>query len=419
VSNTSHVKGITGDTGRKAQTTTLPEQTSATMINMVPTTMAVQLKKQYFHPGISELPRRLFRLMPYLLLCGTLLLFVPTRQRDHSAASSDENFERLLPQVRSTAFFGPDVAWLVGSKSGDLWRTQDGGGHWDKTPGQAVGGKFYSVNFINELNGWAVGTVGSVWQSDDGGRTWLQISKLEVPNSKDWSFLSSEQIRFIDSLTGWIVETFGIWRTEDGGINWQRVLAIGDRGITGQPSGAAFLSSSVAVVSSDDGKVYRTEDSGKTWQVQTVFQDGDIRDISFADEHTGWLTGYGPPDQVAVFYRSTDGGRSWRRSPVRDGKMSAYSMQFLDNREGWAVGAGRRVHDGDSSPPKGLVMRTTDGGDNWKEVQVPSAEQSFEQIHFADSLHGWLLAREDVYRTEDGGKTWRLALKITRIKDTP
>src|SRR5438034_1137489 len=81
-------------------------------------------------------------------------------------------------------------------------------------------------------------------------------------------------------------------------------------GITGQPAKAAFLSSKLAVVSSADGQVYRSQDGGTTWQVHSVIKNGDFRDVSFPNETIGWLSGYGPPSYNDSLYRSEDGGMS-------------------------------------------------------------------------------------------------------------
>lgn len=325
-------------------------------------------------------------------------------------------FDFLQPQIISTAFCEADRAWVVASKSGNLWLTANAGETWKEISGRAVGGKFYTISFINERQGWTVGEGGTIWRSLDGGLTWSKISILEVSNPNHWSFISSRQMEFVDASHGWILEPFGIWRSEDGGTNWKRVLAIGEPGITGQPVSGAFVTSKIALVSSTDGKVFRTEDGGDTWKVQTVFENGSLRDIYFLNERSGWVTGYGPPEYESALYASQDGGETWRGSPIKDRKVSIYSIRFFSKKDGWAVGA---IPQGYNRLPKGLVMHTTDGGQNWFRVIVPEGERSFEKVHFSDTLHGWLLARENIYRTKDGGKTWQVVLNISKDQDTP
>lgn len=370
-------------------------------------------------PDIPSSGTMLMKLITYLLaaIFSTFLLsmFLMEHWRPISQDHTDDVFEKLRPTVKSAAFVGVDFGWMIGCKSGDLWYTKNGGRNWERTPATAVGGKFHTASFINERKGWAVGEGGTIWRSDDGGVSWGRISKLEKDGTGDW-FMYADEIRFIDELNGWLAETFGIWRTTDGGANWKRVLAIGDPGVTGQPANVAFLNSSQALVGSSDGKVYRTDDAGTHWQIQELIDKGDFRGISFVTQERGWLNGYGPSEWGFALYSTEDGGKNWRAFPVKNRGISIHAIQFTSKSEGWAVGVlPRRESD---LAPKGLVMHTRDGGESWEEVLLSGAEESFEQIHFADNLHGWLLARENVYRTEDGGKTWRVVLKISRVKDT-
>jgi len=57
-------------------------------------------------------------------------------------------------------------------------------------------------------------------------------------------------------------------------------------------------------------------------------------------------------------------------------------------------------------------MHTTDGGASWKEVHIKYNEYFYQIVHFSDSKNGWVLSRRNVYRTVDGGKTWRNVLQL-------
>ncbi|MDB4896401.1 MAG: hypothetical protein JWN15_2663, partial [Firmicutes bacterium] len=80
------------------------------------------------------------------------------------------------------------------------------------------------------------------------------------------------------------------------------------------------------------------------------------------------------------------------------------SARFLDGNTGWvtvATGAATKF------------LRTADGGKSWETLAAPQATPGF--LAFADTQHGWWLARTDasmgsetveLYRTNDGGKNW-------------
>ncbi len=67
---------------------------------------------------------------------------------------------------------------------------------------------------------------------------------------------------------------------------------------------------------------------------------------------------------------------------------------FVDSTYGWAVGPG--------------VWRTTDGGATWRRIGLLSGA-SLERVVFANRLRGWVRAEAGrIYRTDDGGETWTL-----------
>jgi hypothetical protein len=45
-------------------------------------------------------------------------------------------------------------------------------------------------------------------------------------------------------------------------------------------------------------------------------------------------------------------------------------------------------------------------------VEIGYAEVLFERIYFPDEQHGWLIARDRVYRSDDSGNTWRVVLEL-------
>src|SRR5205814_4452652 len=92
------------------------------------------------------------------------------------------------------------------------------------------------------------------------------------------------------------------------------------------------------------GAVLRTLDGGSSWQNITPASTG-FRDAFFLDATTGWVAG-------SSLYTTTDGGTSWTRQ-FGDDSTEFTSVSFADSQNGWAVGFAN------------LVLRTTDGGQNW------------------------------------------------------
>ncbi len=76
------------------------------------------------------------------------------------------------------------------------------------------------------------------------------------------------------------------------------------------------------------------------------------------------------------------------------------TVYFLDSKRGWVGGDG------------GVVLRTTDGGRTWARQNVPT-RQAVNDVYFRNEEDGYLLAATEIYLTEDGGETWRMAARFT------
>lgn len=316
-----------------------------------------------------------------------------------------------LPQIKSTAFKGPDEAWLVTAR-GDLLLTKDGGKNWQTISGNTIGG-FQAATMLDSRRGLAVSNRGEIWSTSDGGHSWTVKSTLK---SADWHFNESEQMHFVDELHGWIVETLTVWRTDDGGASWKEAFSPLEQKAEGQPVRAFFGDSDHIWVCATSGEVYSSSDGGKTWLVQTISgKNSDFRDIFFINEKTGWLVGYASGQFNNLLYRTDDGGKTWSHIQTNIDRTYLTSLYFLDEKEGWAS-AEAWSNGNESDTGKAVLMRTTDGGKSWESTFMTSDQPFFDRIRFLDQREGWLFARDFVYRTDDSGKSWHAVLKLSPVK---
>jgi photosystem II stability/assembly factor-like uncharacterized protein len=124
-------------------------------------------------------------------------------------------------------------------------------------------------------------------------------------------------------------------------------------------------------------------------------------------------------ERQAVVVRTTDGGQNWTEIPIRLPGVEIQALNaihFISADLGWAVGA--------DSGNDGVVVKTTDGGSTWAltriaEKEVPTA------VCFVDPDHGWLggatppPGEEEglggpsaILATADGGRTWQAQYNI-------
>jgi photosystem II stability/assembly factor-like uncharacterized protein len=316
--------------------------------------------------------------------------------------------KQLMPQVQNAAFNGIAFAWIV-TPSGELLRTENEGATWEKITGGAVSG-FERVSFIDGRQGWAINKIGQVWRTFDSGRTWDKIAALSYGATPIVGSIG--ELQFVDELHGWVTGPFSIWRTEDGGLTWQSYSpSAGLDSSEGLVHGCYFISAQKGWLGGMD-RIYATEDGGRTWQQKLVPSKGMLfRNVFLIDEYRGWVNSYHSKE----VYQTNDGGKTWYQlSFSLPGEYwSIRSIHFINKDKGWAVGHGSDVSIEEHSG--GIVLYTVDGGQNWQLVLMKVAELFYSRVYFIDAQHGWLIGRDNVYRTNDGGQTWRIVLSFPPI----
>jgi photosystem II stability/assembly factor-like uncharacterized protein len=145
-----------------------------------------------------------------------------------------------------------------------IWRTTDGGANWQSIVLPFISLSYYEIKFA-KVRGrvWAIGD--DVYTSNDEGLTWSQAraghtTGLAVhPTQPDTAFIG----QYGD----------GIYRTFDGGVNWQRLGT--NHGLPIKSGGKLKLSISESNpnivyamyvnLHNTDESVYKTTDGGNTW----------------------------------------------------------------------------------------------------------------------------------------------------------
>ncbi len=158
------------------------------------------------------------------------------------------------------------------------------------------------------------------------------------------------------------------------------------------------------------GVILATTDGGATWQPQ-LSADGSFVGIEFSDPSNGILLQAqydGRALRDNTYFLTTDGGESWTTAPD--------ATEFDDPCRG-ATGNGWTIQQ------DGVVRRTDDGGGTWQESFTPPDELrrlNGTSIHCHGDDVVWIILKggvamhnmtHAVYRTLDGGKTWRPVLQ--------
>jgi photosystem II stability/assembly factor-like uncharacterized protein len=317
----------------------------------------------------------------------------------------------LISMTSVTACLVPNPASKAGPESPSVSKVAD-------TPNKD--GRFV-LQFIDEGEAW-LASGKKVWRTTQGGRSWEAVYSGE----NSWDITATiESIQFTNAERGWIlVSPEGIYQTVDGGRSWLKQpdpfpdgtvysISFFQNGMQGWSGGVLDRPSSKRNGSGNDSyaAIASTVDGGKTWFRQVIPKTRSILEFYFLDEAHGWALGW-----PGLFYLN---GNRWDEVTFRRGDCASellfkaidpnnvvhepVSIHFVSTQLGWL------------SFKNGYLARTTNGGKTWCDLVNPRdvwpdpiGLTYFCKLHFTDSHHGWGLdARGSLHKTDDGGATWR------------
>ena len=173
--------------------------------------------------------------------------------------------------------------------------------------------------------------------------------------------------------------------------------------------GLSVVTDNILWVSGSNGTVGTSINGGKDWRWLQVkgFEGKDFRDIEAFDGTTAVIIAVDTP---AYILRTTDGGNNWK--VVYENKKPG---MFLDTMEFWNTDAGIVI--GDPVNGKLFIARTFDGGRTWTELPEkfkPSADKG-EACFAASGTNIRALDRDEaVFVT--GGTTSNIFIRADKIK---
>lgn len=124
------------------------------------------------------------------------------------------------------------------------------------------------VAFVDDKNGFLVGTDRLILETNDGGVSWKERN-LDMPSEGNFRLIS---VDFKDQ-EGWIAGQPGlILHTSDGGENWIR-LDLGNN-LPGDPYLVTTIGKDSAELATTAGAIYKTIDGGTNWEAIVVDTSG-------------------------------------------------------------------------------------------------------------------------------------------------
>jgi photosystem II stability/assembly factor-like uncharacterized protein len=275
--------------------------------------------------------------------------------------------------LHSGLFIDASHGWIVSHDSGLVLRTMDGGATWQRAA-ELGEGFFEMLAFTSALHGFVVGDRGRVLSTTDGGTTWRQAA----PFPEEIAFYSVLMFSPAHGFAGGVETLQGrgqLWETRDGGTSWtDRSADIEGLGFTD----ALITLDHGHAIAGGMGAVYRTTDSGRSWQTIKLDTRSPVRGLAAIDSDHLWAVG-----GKGLIMHSSDGGESWSTLEPFTSTLLR-SVAFIDRNRGFAVGD--RNSDGIS------LWTTHDGGTSWHGSREVEGE-----------LHRLLLGAGRLWAIGEGG----------------
>jgi photosystem II stability/assembly factor-like uncharacterized protein len=178
-----------------------------------------------------------------------------------------------------------NTGYTVTIGPGRIFKTTNGGNTWFELPQNLEPAAYwYGVDFIDANTGWVVGQYSvqplsiPVLKTTNGGLNWGRTFSNFQTNSR----LTS--VSFGDALHGVIVGEGPRCVTTNGGVNWIY-------------RGSGGLLRSVEMINQNIGyavgfqRIWRTTDGGFNWEQQALPVNEYFYDVTFVDTNTGWVAG--------------------------------------------------------------------------------------------------------------------------------
>ena len=334
----------------------------------------------------------------------------------------------------------------VGAASGGVLKSEDGGQTWislfDQQPSLSIGALaidptdsdilYVGTGEANAGGGSVTYGGFGVFRTTDGGTTWEDIGLRETryigrilvdPGNPDRVFVAALGTLFSTNSDR------GVYRTTDSGMTWEQVLFVSDStgaaDIIQDPVNTDILYASMwERIRRPDRRsyggatcgIYKTTDGGDSWALLSggLPSGSDVGRIGLA------LSPADPTVINAVFadsvgyfkglYRSIDSGGTWNR--VNDGALESGYFYFS---YGWWFG-----HlEADPADPDILfahgvgLYRTTDGGDSWNQIGYDIHVDHHAQ-YIDPNDHNWTIEGNDggIFISTDGGDSWEKSIDL-------
>lgn len=226
----------------------------------------------------------------------------------------------------------------------------------------------------------------------------------------------------------------GVWKSTNAGITWEPIF---DDVKTASSIGSVQVAPSdpnIVYVGLGDGTnggasnegngVYKSTDAGKTWTHMGLDFAKKVPSIIVdpKDPNTVMVAVLGDPRNANSDrggYRSTDGGKTWKRTLLTDNTTGVQNISYAYDTPNVMLATTTRRGNNNGAPDKsapgsikgGAVVRSTDGGVTWQQLKGETVPGIFGRTCCAVAMNTngkrmFVVTNSGLFRSDNGGDTW-------------
>ncbi|MBW3041354.1 photosynthesis system II assembly factor Ycf48 [Prochlorococcus marinus] len=245
------------------------------------------------------------------------------------------------------------------------------------------------IDFVDDKNGFLVGTDRLILETNDGGITWNERN-LDIPSEGNFRLIS---IDFKDQ-EGWIAGQPGlILHTTDGGKNWTR-LDLGNK-LPGDPYLITTIDFDSAELATTAGAIYKTTDGGANWEALVVDTSGSggIRELRRTTNG-----GYVSVSSLGNFFSVLSSDRETWSPHQRASSKRVQSVGEMPNGDLWMLSRGAEIRFNEDS----------DNIDAWSKPIIPIVNgYNYQDLAWDPAKSIWAAGGNGTLLiSNDDGKTW-------------
>jgi len=245
-----------------------------------------------------------------------------------------------------------------------------------------------ALAFTDSQHGFLVGSNRLILETDDGGASWEERA-LDLPAEENFRLISVD----FSGDEGWIVGQPGLLlHSTDRGQSWSRLFL--DTKLPGEPYLVTALGRSSAELATNVGAVYRTRDSGSSWQAEVEDAAGAVRDLRRSGDGR-----YVSVSGLGNFFATWNPGEGVWTPHQRVSSQRLQAMGFQPDGGLWMLARGAQLR----------FSADASNADDWSKPIIPITN-GYGYLDMAWDPSGTIWAgggSGTLLSSADGGKTWR------------